>query len=718
MKRFLVRLLALSVVVVLGLYAIAQAQRAAERSGDSARKSSKKKPAVSEGAPAAIQSEATRTSKENKKDSRESSNPFAKRDRSARQEPDDEPAADDGYASDDLETLDDGGDSATAMAGDEEASDENPRDRKTRDDRRASDEDGSAMASDDKPDRRARRRGSRGDESTEDEGSDDELPSRRSRRDRDADETSAMASDDGAMARDDVAFAGDESDGSDNRDADSDQGARSERSATDDEPALLGVGDDVDEPTGTPGTGRPGGKHLEGPQSPALTLEKTAPAEIQVGKPATFEIRVRNVGTVPAQDVEIRDEVPQGARLLGTNPPASQSAEGEIVFSLGTMKPGDETTVQLELMPTEEGEIGSVARLHFASEVSVRTVATRPELVLEVSAPREVLIGDDVTFSIKISNPGTGMANDVVLSETVPEYLEHPAGAELEYPVGNLKPKETRELELTMKAVKAGTVINLLQARAPGNLQARQESQFDVLAPALEVTMEGPKRRYLERQATYTMIVSNPGTAVAKGVSLVTYLPEGLKFMNANNSGQYDAQTRTVQWLLDELPPNESGQVTLTAMPIEAGEHTLRVEGTADKGLSDEMEEEILVEGVAAILFQVADVADPIEINGETTYEIRVVNQGSKAATNVQLVAVLPGELKALSAEGPTRHVLDGQQVRFQELSRLAPKADTTYRIRVQAVEAGDARIRVQLLTDEMKAPVTKEESTQIYADE
>jgi hypothetical protein len=126
----------------------------------------------------------------------------------------------------------------------------------------------------------------------------------------------------------------------------------------------------------------------------------------------------------------------------------------------------------------------------------------------------------------------------------------------------------------------------------------------------------------------------------------------------------------------------------------------------------------VSVEGVAAILFQLADVADPIEVGGETTYEIRVVNQGSKAATNIELLATFPPQLKPRSAHGPTRDSVQGQEVRFQPLGRLPPKGETTYQIRAQGLGPGDLRVQVQLLTDEMQTPVTKEESTRVYADE
>ena len=94
-----------------------------------------------------------------------------------------------------------------------------------------------------------------------------------------------------------------------------------------------------------------------------------------------------------------------------------------------------------------------------------------------------------------------------------------------------------------------------------------------------------------------------------------------------------------------------------------------------------------------------------------------MVNQGSKAATNVRLVVALPPGMVPLAAEGPTRDSIDGTNVIFDALPRLAPKADTTFRVRAKGQQEGDMRIRVQLIADEMRTPVTKEESTRVYSD-
>src|SRR6185369_14892888 len=100
------------------------------------------------------------------------------------------------------------------------------------------------------------------------------------------------------------------------------------------------------------------------------------------------------------------------------------------------------------------------------------------------------------------------------------------------------------------------------------------------------------------------------------------------------------------------------------------------------------------------------------------TYQITVSNQGSKEATNVVLAVSLPDGLKPLDAEGPTRFTTSGRTVQFQPLGQLAAKGETVYRVRAQCIAAGDHRCHVQLVSDDMRTPVTKEEGTRVYADE
>jgi uncharacterized repeat protein (TIGR01451 family) len=466
------------------------------------------------------------------------------------------------------------------------------------------------------------------------------------------------------------------------------------------------------------GTARPGDKQYDGAQSPQLLIEKQLPAEVQVGKPVSVMIRVRNAGTMNANEVVVNDLIPAGMEFIRSQPAATPNSHGELTWSIGSLRAGQETQISVELMPIAEGELGSVATVSMRSVAGARTKSVKPGLVVTASSPKQVLAGQDITIAISVSNPGSGTTTNIILAEHVPSSMQHPGGAELELDIGTLKPGESRTLDLTLKAATAGRVLNAITAHADAGLKAEAKCEFEVIAPALEVALDGPSRRFLERPATYTVTVANPGTAPAQEIDLVAYLPKGVKFLKADHEGTYDAANHRVLWSLEQLPAQQRGSVSLTAMPIEQGEHRLRVEGKALTGLKDAKEQSINVEGVAAILFEVADLADPIELRGETAYDVRIINQGSKAATNVQLIALIPAELKFLQAEGVTRYRTEAGRVIFEPIDNLPPKSETVYRIRAQGITAGDVRLKVQLTTSEIPQPITKEESTRVYADE
>src|SRR6185436_15982333 len=98
--------------------------------------------------------------------------------------------------------------------------------------------------------------------------------------------------------------------------------------------ALGGPTNALNQPLPGDGTGKPGEKALEGPQQPTLVIQKFAPGEIQVGKPAKFVLQVRNSGAQAADNVTIQDEIPQGTQLVSTSPAATTEGS-RLVWQLG-----------------------------------------------------------------------------------------------------------------------------------------------------------------------------------------------------------------------------------------------------------------------------------------------------------------------------------------------------------------------------------------------
>jgi uncharacterized repeat protein (TIGR01451 family) len=461
----------------------------------------------------------------------------------------------------------------------------------------------------------------------------------------------------------------------------------------------------------------PGDRSLDGRQTPSISIEKIAPTGTQVGKPAIFKTLIRNTGDVAARNVVVTDQPPRGTRLIDATPQPVQTPDGSLVWQFDSLAPGEEVLISMEVMPQVEGELGSVARITFEAQASVRTICTKPQLMVEHSTDPQVLIGETVVFAITISNPGSGDATGIILEEDVPPGLSHAAGPELEYEVGTLRPGESRRLKLKLKASKAGVTINRLRVRGDANLLAEHATQLEVIAPKLEVGLTGPRRRFLDREVKYQVAFRNSGTATAKNVELATYLPKGLKFVSTSGKGQYDSRDHAVYWSLDQLSPGQVGEVDLIALPIATGEQKLQIEATADLGLLDTHEHVTDVEAITNLVFTVSDTQDPIEVGSETTYEVRIINEGSKTATNVQIDAFLPVELTPISGEGTTRVVVQGQQVLMEPLARMGPGEEAIYKIKVRGRQAGDHLVDVRLVCEEVPTPVTKQESTKVYAD-
>jgi uncharacterized repeat protein (TIGR01451 family) len=468
--------------------------------------------------------------------------------------------------------------------------------------------------------------------------------------------------------------------------------------------------------------GTPVEPHMTGLQTPSIAVEKFAPEEVQVGKPATFEIVVKNVGKVPAYDVTVTDEVPRGTRFRQANPQPTQSKTGGLAWKLGVMKPGEERVIELQLVPEMEGEIGSVAQVTFQAQAGVKSIVTQPRLEIRHEAPQQIHAGDVATVRLTITNSGTGAASNLLLASEVPEGFSHDAGNSLETKVNPLRPGESTQINLSMKAVKAGQFQQTFSVEEEdGKVVAQDAANIEVVAPGLQVGITGPKKRFVERQATHNITIANPGTASAKDVDLVAYLPRGFKFVSAapaEAGGQYDARQHAVIWGLEELAAGSSATVQLSTLPIEAGEQKVRVEARSANGLAADYDQIVSVDAVSELPFTIHDLADPIEIGSETAYEIRLSNRGAKDATNVMISVAFPPDLRALGGEGAARATVTGNRVEFAPMGRVAPGQEAVFKVRAEGLRAGDHRIAVSLTSDDQQQPITREESTRVYADQ
>lgn len=462
----------------------------------------------------------------------------------------------------------------------------------------------------------------------------------------------------------------------------------------------------------------PGERKLEGVQAPSLTIEKLSPREITVNEAAKFMIVIRNVGRVDAMDVQVHDQVPVNTEFAGSNPPVASQADRKIVWELGSIPVGKEARIEYQLKPLAPGEIGSVAQVTFATQASMRTMVTQPELEMVLRTKPVVMIGGDVVIEAMITNRGNGPAKQVMVQKDVPPQLEFQEGyRELEYEVGTLLPGQSKRIQLALKAAKTGRVKNVMVATAVGGQRVQQEFDLEIVAPEIKLAADGPTRRFLNRQLTNTFSLSNQGTAAATNVELVARLPRGLKFVSANNQGIYRPQNHAVVWSMAQLPTNVDAQVELVTLPVEIGEQDIQFQIAADLNIRNSISHLIQVENSVDIYFDIRDMVDPIEVGAETAYLVRLVNQGTIVATNVRLQAQFPAGLVPVSVEGNLSNQIVGQNVQFSPVASLRPGEEFQLRIRAKGSGPGDHRVILTMQADGRETPVTKEEATRVYTD-
>ncbi len=468
----------------------------------------------------------------------------------------------------------------------------------------------------------------------------------------------------------------------------------------------------------------PGDRQLDGIQAPALTVEKLSPREIQVNQIADFEIVVKNVGRMTAEDVHVFDAVPAGTEFKGATPePARISQDQTLQWNLGQLRAGQEKRIKLQLKPIQPGEMGSVAQVTFAAQASMRTLVTKPVLEIVHQTNPTHLIGGDVVLDVVVTNKGDGPARNVMIQQDVPAQLEFPDGLPggsrgIEYEVGTLMPGKSRRVKLALKAADIGKIQNVMYASADGGLRAEHRLPIEVVSPNLVATSEGPTRRFLKRDVTHQFSVTNKGTAKATNVELIARLPSGLRYLQSNNQGRYDANTHAVYWSLAELDRDIEAKVELKTMPVDVGNQPIRFESAADLNIRSSIEQALEVEHLVDVFFEIDDVVDPIEIGSDTSYRLRLVNQGTKAATNVQLQVEFPAGLQPTSVEGSLRHNIVGQQIAFEPINSMSPGDEIGIIIHGKGISAGDHRVIFNMRTDGRTTPVSKQESTRVYADQ
>ncbi len=450
--------------------------------------------------------------------------------------------------------------------------------------------------------------------------------------------------------------------------------------------------------------------------APAIAICKKAPREVYLGDEFKYVIGVSNPSGIVADNVMVSDNLPAGIEFVSSNPPANVSGQA-LTWNMGNFNGGQSQDIVVTVRSTQTGTFENCAQVQAQPGLSDRACATtrvvQAALVVEKTAPAEVILCDPIPYKIVVRNTGDAAARNVRLEEALPDGLVAQGGrTKVVSDIGTLAAGQSKVVHFSARAQRAGTFVNTATATADRGLTAQATAQTVVLKPALSITKVGPAQRFLNREIAYQITVTNTGNAPAKNTVLTDAIPAGAMFVSAANGGSMSGGQ--VMWQLGTLEVGASKTVSVTMKGVRIGtvRNVVNARAFCAEATAEATTEVI---GIPAMLLECVDVDDPIEVGQQNTYRITVTNQGTAQATNVVVSCTLPAEEQFVSAGGPVGHQAQGQTVSFQPLGTLAPRAQAVYTVTVKGLRAGDVRFAVQMQTDEMDSPVNETESTRFY---
>ncbi|MBA3815736.1 MAG: DUF11 domain-containing protein, partial [Parachlamydiaceae bacterium] len=159
-------------------------------------------------------------------------------------------------------------------------------------------------------------------------------------------------------------------------------------------------------------------------------------------------------------DVVVTTHLPEGVTFIRSQPEAKVDGR-KLTWNIGPMKKGDCRPAKVWVKCECEGE---QCACFCATAVPVRfcsLLCAKPVLTCEKHGPDEVCPGDPVHYTITVTNRGSCTAEDVVVTDNVPEGLEHSSCIRtLTYKIGSLEPCQTKKIDLCFTAVKRGKICN------------------------------------------------------------------------------------------------------------------------------------------------------------------------------------------------------------------------------------------------------------------
>ncbi|PJK07350.1 hypothetical protein CO608_10365, partial [Lysobacteraceae bacterium NML08-0793] len=457
-------------------------------------------------------------------------------------------------------------------------------------------------------------------------------------------------------------------------------------------------------------------------------------ATAAVGEEVTFTITVTNHGPSAAADVTVAEQLPSGYTLVSAT--ATAGSYSAPTWTLGTLANGAVETLTLKATVNATGDYTNTATVSSTTPDgnpnndtdSAKVTPPAPPASADLGVTKVVdnataAVGEEVTFTITVTNHGPSAAADVTVAEQLPSgYTLVSATATAgsysapTWTLGTLAngAVETLTLKATVNATGDYTNTATVSSTTPdGNPNNDTDSaKVTPVQPSAELVLTKAVNNAapaVGENVEFTITVTNKGPSVAENVKVTEYLPSGYTLVSATPEvGSWSAPV----WMVGTLAVGDTAVMKLVATVLPSGDYTNVVTAESSTPLLNpetpraEVSTQPSQSSAAQLTVEKRGSVNQAEVGDVVLYTIRIRNNGQFAALQPVLVDRLPagfllvGETAAVSGANLLSLTGAPGSVLRMQLDAIAPGAEVVvqYRVRLSVgAQQGDGINRAHM---------------------
>ncbi|WGQ08608.1 gliding motility-associated C-terminal domain-containing protein [Pedobacter gandavensis] len=305
-------------------------------------------------------------------------------------------------------------------------------------------------------------------------------------------------------------------------------------------------------------------------RTPELSITKTGPAALVAGQTMTYTIAVNNFSASDAKALVITDQVPAtlggvtwsaiagGAAVIN----GTAAGSGNVISLNADLPAGANNTITLTVKGTvaasfngtlsntataTPAEPGTIAK----SATSTATISRVPVLAIQKTGPATISAGQQINYTLTISNTGTADALNATIADAIPAGITNvswTAAADAGGTAAIIGTASGNTNALTFNANIPAGAANVIRVNVQGNVNSAAIGNLVNTAtvtpseaganpssstvtttlqsvPGITISKSGPSQIAAGQTVTYTLIAGNSGPSNATNLNINDVVP-------------------------------------------------------------------------------------------------------------------------------------------------------------------------------------------------